>query len=322
MRYEAVAGVLLAGALTSLLTACAHRDNPARLVGTLERDRIEIIAEASEPVLSLDVREGMHVTEGQILLRQDTATAAAQIARADAQIAQARHRLTELEKGARIEEIDQARARVAAARAAVERDEREFMRVTQLAAQNIASQSQLDSAQAARNASRATLREGSAALATLLHGTRIEDLDQARAALAALEAARRELDISSSRLVVRATRAGTVDALPFRAGDRPPKGATVAVLLADTPSFARIYVPEPRRARVKAGDAARIYVDGLDRPLQGKVRYVASDAAFTPYFALTQRDRSRLTYLSEVEVTDSATHNLPAGVPVEVEIEE
>jgi HlyD family secretion protein len=48
------------------------------------------------------------------------------------------------------------------------------------------------------------------------------------------------------------------------------------------------------------------------------VRYVAADAAFTPYFALTQRDRSRLAFLAEVEVTGPEAGSLPAGVPVEV----
>lgn len=308
-------------ALLLVLTACSPSSDSVRLVGTLERDRIEIIAEASEPILSLDAREGQHVAAGQVLLRQDIATAAAQAAQADAHIAQARHRLTELEKGARIEEIDQARAHVAAAQAAVERDEREFTRVAKLAEQNVLSQAQLDTAQAARNASRAALREANARLTALLRGTRVEEIDQARAALAAAEGARQQLEVSNARLEVRATRAGTIDALPFKAGERPPKGAAIVVLLADTPSFARVYVPEPRRLSVRAGAIAQVYVDGLKQPLRGRVRYISSDAAFTPYFALTQRDRSRLSFVCEVEIVDGSMRNLPAGVPVEVEIE-
>jgi HlyD family secretion protein len=94
----------------------------------------------------------------------------------------------------------------------------------------------------------------------------------------------------------------------------------VVVLLADTPAFARVYVPEPRRAVIKPRVQAQIFVDGVEQPLAGFVRWVASDAAFTPYFALTQRDRSRLAFLAEVEVTDPRVRELPAGVPVEVRI--
>jgi len=51
------------------------------------------------------------------------------------------------------------------------------------------------------------------------------------------------------------------------------------------------------------------------------VRKLSHDAAFTPYFALTQHDRGRLVYLAEVEVAGPAADALPTGVPVEVRFE-
>lgn len=311
------AAVIVAGLW---LTACSERDDTAPLVGTLERDRIEIIAEESEPIMTLEVREGDHVEMGQVLLRQETEVAGARIAQASAQVAEAQHKLTELQRGARKETIAEARARVTSAHAAAERDEREFTRSEELVKQRLISQSQLDQARAARNASVAAVREADAALAELLNGTRIEQVDQAKASLAAAESGKRELELTDSRLVVRATRAGVVDALPYKAGERPPRGGTVVVVLADTPAFARVYVPEPERARIVPRARAQIVVDGVEAPLEGFVRWVASDAAFTPYFALTQRDRSRLSFLAEVEVTDARVRELPAGVPVEVRI--
>jgi HlyD family secretion protein len=303
-----------------VLAGCSRGNGNLPLVGTLERDRIEIVAEESEPILSLDVREGDRVTLGQVLMKQDTDIASARFAQADAQAAEAKHRLEELVKGARQETISEARSRLEAARAAVERDVREFARSEELVKQRLISQSELDQARAARDASAASAREAEAALAELLNGTRIEQLNQARAAVSAAESSRKQLEITDARLVVRATRAGVVDALPYKAGERPPKGTTIAVLLADTPAFARVYVPEPMRARVVPRTRAQIYVDGIEGPLDGFVRWVASDAAFTPYFALTQRDRSRLAFLAEVEVTDQRVRDLPAGVPVEVHI--
>ena len=314
--FVAAAGLLLA--LTQ--TGCGRDDDETRLVGTLERDRIEIVAEESEPILSLDVREGDRVTAGQVLMKQDTGVASARFAQADAQAAEARHRLTELQKGARQETIAEARARLDSARANAERDVRELAREEELVKQRLISQSQLDQMRAAQNSSAAAAKEAEAALAELLNGTRVEQVNQAKAALAAAESSLRQLELTDARLVVRATRAGIVDALPYKSGERPPKGTPVVVLLADSPAFARVYVPEPLRASMKAKRRARIYVDGFDAPLEGFVRWVASDAAFTPYFALTQRDRSRLAFLAEIEVTDARAHELPAGVPVEVQM--
>ena len=47
-------------------------------------------------------------------------------------------------------------------------------------------------------------------------------------------------------------------------------------------------------------DLATVRLDGVDREMQGAVRWVSADASFTPYFALTEHDRSRLAYLAEL----------------------
>lgn len=312
-------GVLLVAAA---IGGCNGSDDPLRMVGTLERDRVEIVAEAAEPIVVVEVREGDRVTAGQVLLKQETVMATARAEQAQAQIAEARQRVMELERGERPEVIQEVRARVAAARAAVDRDEREFERAQELVTQRLIAQSRLDEARAARDRSRALLREAQAQLAALLNGTRAEQIAQARAALSAAEFARKQLDVSEARLVVRATRDGVVEALPYELGERPPAGSPVVILLADTAPYARIYVPEPQRVNVQPGTAARVYVDGREAPLEGKVRFVASGATFTPYYALTQKDRSRLAFLAEVELTDPEARLMPAGVPVEVEVVE
>jgi HlyD family secretion protein len=63
-----------------------------------------------------------------------------------------------------------------------------------------------------------------------------------------------------------------------------------------------------------------IYVDGLADGIPGQVRWIASEAAFTPYYALTERDRGHLTYLAKVDITEQRDR-LPDGVPVEVELQ-
>ena len=51
--------------------------------------------------------------------------------------------------------------------------------------------------------------------------------------------------------------------------------------------------------------------------LQGRVRWVSADASFTPYFALTEHDRSRLSYLAEIDLEDA--RDLPSGLPLQVD---
>jgi HlyD family secretion protein len=47
------------------------------------------------------------------------------------------------------------------------------------------------------------------------------------------------------------------------------------------------------------------------------VRHLESQSTFTPYYALTGDDASRLTYLAELTLDDDSALALPAGLPVQ-----
>ncbi|HLF10488.1 MAG TPA: HlyD family efflux transporter periplasmic adaptor subunit [Gammaproteobacteria bacterium] len=303
-----------------VLTASCERDTgPLPAVGTLERDRVELVAESSEPIVEIAVAEGAAVTAGQLLLRLDSAVHGAQLAQARAARDRAEQRFAELIRGPRRERILEARARVDGARENLAAQQREHERVETLIERQLASPSQLDQAYARRELAAAEFNEAQAVLAELLEGTTSEELGQAQAALDESTAALSAIEISAARLEVRAPRPGTIEILPYEVGERPPKGATVAVMLTDSAPYARIYVPEGIRSRVMPGLEATIRIDGIQRDYSGTVRFVAAEAAFTPYFALTERDRGRLSYLAEITLTDADAGSLPTGVPVEVE---
>lgn len=121
------------------------------------------------------------------------------------------------------------------------------------------------------------------------------------------------------RLRLTAPRPGRVDALPYEVGERPPRGAAVALLLADGAPYARVHLPTELRARARIGDAATVRVEGFSETFSGRFRSISNEAAFTPYYALTEEDRGRLAYLAEVELTDPAA-DPPTGLPVAVHL--
>jgi HlyD family secretion protein len=296
---------------------CAQHDEDT-LPGTVERDRVELAAEADEFIVTLPFAEGARIKAGDVIVVQDRALSAAELDAARAQLAQAESRVAELRNGPRVTSIRAAAARRDRARA--ERDDavRERDRLLDLVKQNLVSRSEADRQMAAANAAEASLHEAESDLRELQEGTREEQLAQAQQAADNLRATLRGLETSSARLEVRAPIAGTLDALPFHVGEKPARGATVAVLLADEAPYARIHVPAPLRAQVKPGTEATLRVDGIDRTYQGQVRFIASEAEFTPYYSLTAADRSRLSFLAEVVFDDAEARSLPSGVPVDV----
>jgi HlyD family secretion protein len=307
----------------ALLASTACSDDPSRLpaLGTLERDRIELVAEADEPVLEHAVREGDRVEAGALVLRQGGGRVAAQAERARGARDEARALLDELQKGPRSEQIAEARAQLAGAEGTLRTARLDLERAEQLAQADFASRARLDQARMTFDAARASRDAARARLSALLTGSRVEEIARGESALAAAEAALAEAELRLARLEVRAPRAAVVDALPFEPGERPAPGAAVAVLVADGAPWARVHVPEPLRTRLAPGARAQVRVDGFAEPFEGRLRSVSHEPAFTPYFALTQRDRSRLSYLAEVDVTSPEAAGLPAGVPVEVTFE-
>ena len=302
------------------VAACKPMADDA-LPGTLERDRIEVSADANEAIVNIAVREGQVVKRGDVLLVQDAEIANSQHARAAAQLAAAQAQLDELLHGPRATTVGAAVARRDRARLQRDNEVRERERLQSLLTQNLVSRTALDRQVAAAATADASLREAAAALRELQSGTRSEQVNQARRVVEQMRAQLQELETNSRRLEVRAPLDATVDALPYRAGEKPPRGATIAVLLSSGTPFARVHIPEPLRAKVHAGTTAHIKMDGVASEFTGHVRYVSSDAAFTPYFSLTESDRSHLSYLAEVLIDDATALALPSGLPLTVRLQ-
>jgi HlyD family secretion protein len=306
-------------ATLALLGGC-DRGRELPLPGTLARERIEHAAQSAEPVVEWKVAEGQRVVAGTVLLILDPARAQAAVDRATAARDRALRRVDELVRGPRRETIDELQARYDGAKLQLATDEREFARQVDLAKKNLGTQAAADIQRSARDRAITALHAARAQLAAALQGTTLEELDQARAALAEAQALLTDAEVALARLTVVASADGVVDALPFKPGERPQLGQAVAVVLGDARVYARVYVPEPLRARVTVGTPAVISVDGLAKPFKGEVRYVASDAAYTPYYSLTEHDRSRLAFRAEIDlVMDADAAKLPSGVPVFVD---
>tara|TARA_R110002072_G_scaffold935_12_gene7712 strand:- start:4716 stop:5660 length:945 start_codon:yes stop_codon:yes gene_type:complete len=298
-----------------LLAACD--DNSAReALGTLERDRIVLKATAGEILVEEPVPEGTMVTAGTLLVQLDDTRQLARVAYAKAELAQANARLEELRNGARAEDIAAASARVAGARATVVEAQASYKRTKKMLQQKLTAPANLDSAVANRDAAEAALQSAHEELLRLTNGTRKEQLDQGAAAVQAASAQLAIEQQQLSDLSVVATRDAYLDSLPWHVGERVTMGSTVAVLLADAAPYARVYVPEPWRARLHVGDRRPVRVDGIAEPLTGTLRWISSEAAFTPYFALNASDRARLVYLAEFDIENGEA--LPTGLPAQV----
>ncbi|TNE38533.1 MAG: HlyD family efflux transporter periplasmic adaptor subunit [Alphaproteobacteria bacterium] len=318
MTFRILFGLYL---MTTFVAACSDKDENV-LVGTLERERITLISEAPEPIVDIKVHERDRVAAGDVVLVQDASLLKAQWAQAQAVHEQARARLAEIVRGPRQERIDSALAKREAAQSAVETARKEFKRAKELVADGAVSQAFYDQSRLRLTNAEAELEQRTAELNEMLEGATAEELDQARAALGAAEAVAQEAQVRLDRLTVRAPVAGTIEALPFDMGERPPAGAAVAILSGGTVPYARVFVPVDLRLALESATEVTVKVEGVEGSFKGKLRFISSEAAFTPYFALTEHDRTRLSYQAEIDLIEDNAKDLPTGLPVEIRLGE
>ena len=304
----------------SLAAGCNPRaqDNAIIMVGTVERDRMEMLASVTELLAELPVREGQTVPAGTVVARLDDT-------RLKEEIASLRHardaekaKLDELEAGFRSEDIAQARAGYQSAVARAEIAAIEFQRARTLVAQAVETQALLDSAKSTLDAAEADKRKAAENLREFETGPRSEDIRAQRASYEAAGARLREAEVRHSQLSLIAPRACRVDVLPFRVGERVPANASVATLLDLEKPYARVFVPERAGAVLLPGREGTAKADGVAREFKVRVRTVSREANFTPFYALTDRERGRLSFAAKMDLIEPEARELPVGVPVTV----
>ena len=314
MRTIRVIGASLLAALVLALAGC-RPEATGHMSGTLERDRVELVVESNEPIIAIHVADGARVEAGTLVLEQDPTRLESHRAQALANQELAAARLAELRRGPREESIREAQAQLEAAKVLAANAGRDAERQADIFARGLGSEFARDSTRAQADEAAAQLVARREALAALLNGTTVEELEQAQAALRATEASLAQAELDLARTRVLAPMSGVIDTVLYEVGERPATGSTIAVLLDDARAYARIYVPADLRARVQPGAQLSVALEGVTQTYQATVSWVSTEASFTPYFALTEHDRSRLSYLAEVEMPQAG--ELPTGLPLQ-----
>lgn len=302
------------------LTACGAGETDLAL-GTLERDRITLTATASEVITEVLVREGQTVAAGQLLLRLDDRRQNARVAQAAAEVERAAAQLAEWQNGARVEQVAAAQARLDGAEASALAAGNQLERIRSLYQQKLVGKAEFDQALAQRDATQSAFKDAREQWRLLLAGTRVEQVRQAQAQLAVAQAMLELEQATLADLSVSATRAGRVDSLPWLQGDRVAVGAVLAVLLVEEAPYARVYLPQRFRAGLREGDELWVQVDGIEQRFAGRIRSISAEPAFTPFYALNQKERTRLVYLTEVTLGEDAA-GMPAGLTAQVLLHE
>ena len=293
-----------------------------KIYGTIDIRDASLAFMEQEQIASVLVEEGMHVKKGQVLATLRTAKLDAAIRELQARIAAQKETVAKLEKGNRSQEIDQARAEVAAARARVENVSRTVGRLKATSSTGASSIQNYDDAKARLRVETAQLSASRKALDLLEEGPRVEDIAAARHQLEALGANLDQLKVRRSDMTLTAPANGIIQSRILEQGELAGPSRPVFILALTDPKWVRAYIPEPMLGKINPGMTARIFTDAFPgRPLAGWVGFISPVAEFTPRAVATEDLRTQLVYEARIFVTDPEDR-LRLGTPVTVTINE
>lgn len=293
------------------------------LFGNVDIRQIALAFDGSGRVTAMQAEEGDRVRAGASLARIDTRRLVLQARQLEADIEAQRQAVLQLRNGARPEELEQARSRLAAAEAETERDRRDLSRLQDLwkrGSGSAVSRENLDHAASQLRVSRAQSDELRTALRLIELGPRPEEIAAAQAQLASLQARLAQLQLDIDRGELKAPTDAVVRSRLVEPGDMITSQRPVLTLALMQPKWVRVFVPEPDLGRISPGMAAEIVTDSHPgAPLAGKVGHISSVAEFTPKSVQTEALRTRLVYEVRI-VVDDPEDRLRLGQPATVRL--
>lgn len=316
--------LLIAAAL--ILWWRGTRPNPGTellLFGNVDLRQVDLPFNDSERVAEVLVQEGDRVQRGQLLARLDTSRLVPQVAKAQADVAAQQEAVNRLHHGNRPQEIDQARANVAAAQADAVNARAQYQRLKSLwdsTGGRALSQQDLDTARAVLDAAEAHLVANQKALALEIAGPRVEDIAQAEAQLKAEQASLALLEQQLRDADLRAPLDAIVRSRIVEPGEISSPQKTAFTLAIIDPKWVRAYVSETDRGRIHEGLKASVSVDAFPhRRFDGWIGFISPTAEFTPKSVETPDLRTSLVYEVRVFVTDP-DNALGLGSPATVHL--
>ena len=318
-----IAGLIIVGSVTTWwFLRDPAQEGVLRASGTVEVTEAHLGFPGGGTLLQVVAEEGDVVRQGDVLAVLDTARLSARHRSATAGVRSAQARLNEAMAGARPEERASAQA---AARAAAERHEqalRDVERLRELFEGGAVSRQRLEQAETALAVAVAGREQAERHAELVEAGPRQETISALRAGLEAAQAAEADLATALRDATLRAPFDGLVTDRHREPGEITGPAQPVITLQAPSNRWVRIFIPEFRMEDVSVGQTVTILSDGRpDDPFSGTIRYLGTEAEFTPRNVQTQEDRMKLVYPARVSIDNDPDLELKPGLPVDVLIE-
>jgi len=296
-----------------------RNDAPAGWQGYVDADYVRIAPTLAGQLVALSVHRGQQVAAGAPLFAQDDTDECAAQDQAAAQLAEAKDRLTNLERAGRETEVAQARADLADMIASRDQIAEDLNRNEQLLRSGAATKQTVDQQTAQLASATAHVEASRAKLQQMQDPTGREyEISAQEQVVAEQRAALQQADWRLAQRHVAAPMAAEVADTYAVPGEMIDAGTPVVELLPPGNILVRFFIPETALATIRVGERLSIGCENCGPNLRATINFIAPQPEYTPPVIYSEQTRDKLVYMIEAHPDLAQATLLKPGEPVSV----
>jgi HlyD family secretion protein len=314
--------VLVVGGLAYWLVWWENQQpkNTLRLEGHMEATETDLAFKVSGLIQYIFFQEGDWVSMSQVAAGLEAQDLKDEVDRARAALAAAKANLDKFEHGYRPQEIKEAEAQVAKTKADLVNKKLDFERYENLYKRKVAPGITRDKFEADFLMAKETHKSAVQQYSMLKEGFRAEEIDQARGQFKEAQAG---LELALTRLgygTISSPVNGVVLVRPMEPGMTAAVGAPVLTVGDMDNIYFQGYIPEADLAKVKFGMKAYVTTDAYPgKKYPAWVSFISAKAEFTPKTVETYKERVTLVFRCKIRA-QNLNYDLKPGMPAEAVI--
>jgi len=311
--------------------------------GRIEGDHYTVAGKWSGRVANLLAREGDQVEKGQILIEFDDAQIVARVKQAKAGVNAVKAKFKAAQTSVTIFKkmvplkvdtanaaVMHAKATIVSAKASEFQTRKDMQRFRALLKSHTVEKHRSEQADLAWKVAKADLTTAKAAQTQALKQlaeaqlgweqikAREDEVAALAAQVAQAEAKVEEVLSTLDDLTIKAPATGMITTRIVNAGEVVTAGTPLYDIVDLDKLYLKVYVAEKEIGKVRMGLPAQIYSDAFsEQPFPATVRYIASQAEFTPKEVQTPDERVKLVYAVKLYLDENPDHRLTPGLPAD-----
>lgn len=288
--------------------------------GTVETTTILISSERAGKISKINCDEGSNIKESDTLMILDYELLQIKLDQAKAAEKMAKANYELLKKGARSEDKKTASENLNQAKVKYSSAKKDYDRYSKLYKEKVITLKQFEDAESRLNICDAQLKSAEENYKKIKNLVRPEELLKVEAAYEQAQAKSEEVRKLIKDSYVIAPINGTIIKRYAEIGETVNPMSSLLKLADLSEAEIVIYIPETDLGRIKLGQKAEIESDTYPgKRYEGKVKFISSEAEFTPKNVQTKDERVKLVFAVKVFVKNTE-RELKSGMPVDVKI--